>query len=563
MSTNRAQNSNGAHHGNGTNNGNHTHDGHGSHEGNGSHNRNALPNSDDLHVGNGSINSNRALDGVSNGISNGTSNEVPDGPSDGPSDEMDTTHEVSGISLGITGEIDFAPMIQVDWVHNGEAAMYRPVTNGLPSDRRVLSSAGHSRVGPSVTSPSRSGSSVAESTAAGLEGNSRFRHDFDLSNMYQARHDIHQQNAGSGSYALELKIAILAVQRAVIATKNIFNVPGQRQFYKEPDTLVTVADFAAQALMTAAIRCKFPNDRIIAEENTDLLRRNPEMTRAVWKLVEESKLEDANYENLLARPKDEDEMVSLIDFGGKGEGVGRTGRVWIIDPINGSGTYLHGTQYAVVIALLEDGKEVLGVIACPRVREWGGGISEKKIEEDGNGLLISAVRGQGAYMRRITTGKPEIPTNIVNSYILKEETKDLVYVEDMASSTPMFENRCLFATKLGANWPAVNIHSSAVTYAALAMAQVNYQIRAPIPQAMPAHVWDHAGGVLICQEASPKLKVTDLRGNAIDFGTETRQLTKNWGSIVSIPKFHDQIVNKVRHLFEPHEGFAAKLREQS
>ncbi|KAE8676988.1 PAP-specific phosphatase HAL2-like [Hibiscus syriacus] len=44
---------------------------------------------------------------------------------------------------------------------------------------------------------------------------------------------------------------------------------------------------------------------------------------------------------------------------------GPTGRHWVLDPVDGTLGFIRGDQYAVALALIEDGKLVLGVLGCP------------------------------------------------------------------------------------------------------------------------------------------------------------------------------------------------------
>lgn len=44
---------------------------------------------------------------------------------------------------------------------------------------------------------------------------------------------------------------------------------------------------------------------------------------------------------------------------------GRTGRFWVLDPVDGTLGFVRGDQYAVALALIEDGEVVLGVLGCP------------------------------------------------------------------------------------------------------------------------------------------------------------------------------------------------------
>jgi histidinol-phosphatase len=67
------------------------------------------------------------------------------------------------------------------------------------------------------------------------------------------------------------------------------------------------------------------------------------------------------------------------EYGGAGEADGGTGRRWIVDPIDGTKSYVRGIPaWATLLALESDGELVLGVVSAPALgRRWwatrGGG----------------------------------------------------------------------------------------------------------------------------------------------------------------------------------------------
>lgn len=85
-----------------------------------------------------------------------------------------------------------------------------------------------------------------------------------------------------------------------------------------------------------------------------------------------------------ARPQD---LLLGEEFGGTAE---FSGRQWVIDPIDGTKNFVRGVPvWATLIALLEDGEPVVGVISAPALyRRW------------------FAVRGGGAY-RVVNGGTPQ------------------------------------------------------------------------------------------------------------------------------------------------------------
>ena len=66
----------------------------------------------------------------------------------------------------------------------------------------------------------------------------------------------------------------------------------------------------------------------------------------------------------------------------EGESTGRSGRRWIVDPIDGTFAFVHGVPfYGVLIALEVDGESIVGVVNMPALGE-----------------LVSAAKGLGCYL---------------------------------------------------------------------------------------------------------------------------------------------------------------------
>src|SRR5690606_4403757 len=83
----------------------------------------------------------------------------------------------------------------------------------------------------------------------------------------------------------------------------------------------------------------------------------------------------------------EEEVCRLIERGAA-EGAER---FWTLDPIDGTKGFLRGEQYAVALALIENGQVTLGALGCPNLNPRG--------EQDlhGAGAVFVAKRGAGAW----------------------------------------------------------------------------------------------------------------------------------------------------------------------
>ena len=148
-------------------------------------------------------------------------------------------------------------------------------------------------------------------------------------------------------------------------------------------TLITaiVADFGAQAVVNYFIRQHFQQDSVLGEEDALELRQSPDMQQRI--------LEHVNA--VLPSPISTTDLLSLIDFG-NGSG-GKQGRFWTVDPIDGTKGFLRGEQFAVCLALIQDGQVQVGVLGCPNLEHHRFGSSDTQ----GRGYVFAAVRGQGAF----------------------------------------------------------------------------------------------------------------------------------------------------------------------
>ena len=211
------------------------------------------------------------------------------------------------------------------------------------------------------------------------------------------------------AYTDELNLASLAVQRAALLTKRVFHEKAKGTASKDDKSPVTIGDYGAQALIINALRHAFPEDEIVGEEDSKSLRDNKEICSQVWQMVKATKLDDETAEKTLGGPiESEEALLSAIDAGRSAGG--NKGRIWALDPIDGTKGFLRGGQYAVCLALLVDGQVKVGVLGCPNLpvddtAEIDASTGHDASDEgEGKGVLLSAVEGQGATSRALTKG---------------------------------------------------------------------------------------------------------------------------------------------------------------
>ncbi|MEO0477547.1 MAG: inositol monophosphatase family protein, partial [Planctomycetota bacterium] len=181
------------------------------------------------------------------------------------------------------------------------------------------------------------------------------------------------------TYEDELKIAVQAVRDAAKVCRKVQAALVTAETLEKKDkSPVTVADFASQAVVCKALADAFAEDRVVGEEGADDLR-GEENTALRNQVV-------SHTAEVVGDSATEDAVLEWIDRGGYDPAVeGRQKRYWTLDPIDGTRGFLRGDQYAIALALIEDGKVVLGALGCPNL----------KMVDDTQGCFFTAIRGQG------------------------------------------------------------------------------------------------------------------------------------------------------------------------
>ncbi|KAF3909515.1 Inositol-1-monophosphatase [Arthrobotrys entomopaga] len=335
----------------------------------------------------------------------------------------------------------------------------------------------------------------------------------------------------SAPYARERRIAELAVQRAAILTRAVYTSKVKGTVTKEDKSPVTLADFGAQSLVFAALHASFPDDNIIGEEDSSDLRSNPELTSLVFSAIQDalsSNEQGAAPSAELGSISNEKEMLEYIDKGDCKDSA--TGRVWALDPIDGTKGFLRGGQYAIALGLLVDGEVKVGVLGCPNLSAGDG-------EE---GVILSAVRGQGAIVKPMSADLDSISDPKQISMNQVSSTAEASFCEGVEAGHSAQDLQAKIAQALGITAPSVRMDSQA-KYAAIAMGQGEIYLRLPTKLTYEEKIWDHAAGSIIVEEAGGVL--VDMYGDAIDFSTG-RTFKKNKG-FIAMPKSIAEDVKKV------------------
>lgn len=325
----------------------------------------------------------------------------------------------------------------------------------------------------------------------------------------------------------EMEMAVAAVRDACHVCRRVqADLVSAATIEKRDKSPVTIADFAAQAVVCHALAAAFPDDRVVGEEASDALRGDDDGARALRAKVTEA------VRSVLGPETTEDAVLSAIDHGGWTPPGGGTARYWTLDPIDGTKGFLRGEQYAVALGLVVDGRVVLGVLGCPNLPTGTG---------DGRGVLMTAMRGAGTCMAALDD--PELAVAPVRVAAV-DDPAAARFCESVESGHSDQDESAAIARALGITAEPFRIDSQC-KYAAVARGDASIYLRLPTSEEYRETIWDHAAGSIVVEEAGGR--VTDVHGNALDF-SRGRTLAANQGIVATCGPIHDRVVEVVRQV---------------
>lgn len=355
----------------------------------------------------------------------------------------------------------------------------------------------------------------------------------------------------ANTYEKERLVAELAVTRAAILTKRVFHQSTKGTLNKSDTSPVTIGDFGAQALIIAAIKSAFPSDEVVGEEEAKELRENQTLRDQIWELVNSTRLDDAETEKLIGGPiKNVEEMLDAIDAGNSAGGP--KGRIWALDPIDGTKGFLRGGQYAVCLGLMVDGDVKVGVLGCPNLpvddsAPLAADAGANQDDAEGKGVLFSAVQGQGAISRALTAGALAESKSIKMRNIT--DPANATFCESVEAGHSSHDDQSQIAQKLKISKASVRMDSQA-KYASIARGAGDIYLRLPVSATYQEKIWDHAAGDLIVREAGGE--VTDSLGRRLDF-SKGRTLAENKGVVAAPRQLHTQVLEVVKDVLSQKE----------
>lgn len=321
------------------------------------------------------------------------------------------------------------------------------------------------------------------------------------------------------AFTTELQAALVAVEQASKLCRTVQTTITPDVLDKRDQSPVTIADFGSQAVVCRCIHQAFPADPIIAEEDSAALRW-PENTAFLAAVCD--------HVSRLGIEADTDDVCGWID---RGSAMSYSHRFWTLDPIDGTKGFLRKGQYAVSLALIIDSRIEVGVLGCPN-------LPLTDVEGGPVGAVFYAVRGQGAFVRPLDGEGPAVPVQ-VSKTTLPELAR---FCESVESGHSAHNESAAVAQRLGLTATPVRMDSQA-KYATVARGIADAYLRLPTKTGYFEKIWDHAGGVIVVEEAGGK--VTDINGKQLDF-SRGRELNQNRGVIVTNGLIHDQIVAAVQ-----------------
>ncbi|XP_057770089.1 SAL1 phosphatase isoform X2 [Salvia miltiorrhiza] len=272
---------------------------------------------------------------------------------------------------------------------------------------------------------------------------------------------------------------------------------------------------------------------LVAEEDSGDLRKEEsrETLHRITELVNDTFASDGT---IGISPVSEEDVLKAIDTG-KSEG-GPHGQHWVLDPIDGTKGFLRGEQYAIALALLDEGKVVLGVLACPNLPLSSIARSNLSSSEDKAGCLFFAEVGAGTYMQSLD-GSPPTKVHVSSN----ENPEEASFFESYEAAHSSHDLSGLIATKLGVKAPPVRIDSQA-KYGALSRGDGAIYLRFP-RRGYIEKIWDHAAGYIVVAEAGGV--VNDAGGKPLDF-SKGRYLDLDTGIVVTNPKLMPALLKAVQ-----------------
>ena len=323
----------------------------------------------------------------------------------------------------------------------------------------------------------------------------------------------------------KINFAINAVRVAACLAGDIQGEMISEALTKDDRSPVTVADFAAQAVVGYFLEKQFPGALLVGEEQADVLR-SPQEREVLERIT--------GFVKRVVPDVSPDEVCDFIDRGVDDPGD----KYWTLDPIDGTKGFLRGAQYACALGYIEEGEVQLGVLGCPNM--------SPDLTEDigGEGSLLYAKRGQGSWISSLRNEDKQYSPLKTSSRSNPEDARLVRSFEAAHTNTFQIDS---FQQALGGKADHLVRMDSQVKYALLAAGQGEVYLRFLSSNQLDykEKIWDQAAGSVIVEEAGGK--VTDLDGKPLDF-SQGRSLNENRGICATNGHLHETAIKALREI---------------
>ena len=324
------------------------------------------------------------------------------------------------------------------------------------------------------------------------------------------------------------RFAVAAVREAAQLVRRVQREMVSKALAKDDKSPVTVADFAAQALVGKRLEETFPEVGFVGEECADSLR-----TAEGRKTLEQI----THFIRQSIPEATDDDVCQWIDRGA-GE---PTEDFWTLDPVDGTKGFLRGDQYAVALAYLRDGNVRVGALGCPEL------VDGARPDKGGAGSLLVARRTSGTFVRSL--GDNDEGEEAEWQPLEVSHTTDVTCARLLRSVEKAHTDTSgigQLVARLGITADPVRMDSQA-KYAVLAAGGGDVNLRL-LSRSRPDYrekIWDQAAGSIVVEEAGGR--VSDLNGRPLDF-SQGRTLAENRGVLATNGRLHDVLLEGLKRI---------------
>jgi len=326
--------------------------------------------------------------------------------------------------------------------------------------------------------------------------------------------------------------ALDAVHQAAIVCRHVqLRLHEMRAMTKDDRSPVTIADFAAQAIVAAILAEADAAIPLVGEESAEFLRQSEHaahLAATVLALRDSGVWPDAT----------EADVLAAVD---RGSAQPAAAGFFTLDPVDGTKGFLRAEQYCVCLAYIRQGIVELGVLGCPNLApHLVPGADLQAVSSTGS--TYWAIKGDGAMMAFDAPGESAtVETNIERPDVCITDPARLAESVEIAHTRQDLSARIVALASPAGVLAPVRIDSQC-KYAVVARGDADVYLRLPSRKGYVERIWDHAAGTLIAAEAG--CIVSDAAGLPLDF-SQGKGLERNTGIVAAPPSLHARLIQAI------------------